>query len=71
VTLASSLDPDLMDHRRSRRRGPVLLLDEADEALDELPIEGTQLGRGKTVVLCGIGPSGRGCICFSLGNRNR
>ena len=49
--LASSLEPDLMDHRRSRLSGPVLLLLEADEALDELPIEGTQLGRGKTEAL--------------------
>ena len=51
VMLASSLEVDLMDHRRSRRMGPVLLLlsEEAEEPLDELPIEGTQLGRGKTV----------------------
>jgi len=27
----------------------VLLSDEAEEPLDELPIDGTQLGRGKTV----------------------
>jgi hypothetical protein len=47
--LVSSLEVDLMDHRRSRRMGPVLLSDEAEEPLDELPIDGTQLGRGKTV----------------------
>jgi hypothetical protein len=48
-TLVSSLEVDLIDHRRSRLMGPVLLSDEAEEPLDELPIDGTQLGRGKTV----------------------
>lgn len=62
-----------MDHRRSRLIGPLLLLllEVVDEPLEELPIEGTQLGLGKTEALCGIGPSGRGCICFCLGIRNR
>jgi hypothetical protein len=60
-----------MDHRLIRRKGPLLLLDDADELEDELPIDGTQLGRGKTVALCGTGPSGSGCICLTLGSRNR
>jgi len=47
--LASSLEVDLIDHRRSRRIGPVLVSEETEEPLDELPIDGTQLGRGKTV----------------------
>ena len=73
VVWASSLEVDLMDHRRSRRRRPVpaFELAEADEALDELSSDGTQLGRGKTEPWAGIGPSGRGWTCLILGSLNK
>lgn len=50
VVWASSFELDLMDHLRSRLKGPVPLLElvEADDPVDELSRDGTQLGRGKT-----------------------
>jgi hypothetical protein len=74
VVLDSSFEVDLMDHRRSRRNGPEPLLfqlPEADEALDELSRDGTQFGRGKTEPCTGIGPSGSGWTCLTLGSLNK